>query len=326
VLNFIAQRLIQVFIVMLIVSAIAFSMFTFLGDPLVVILGADSTVGQRTALREELGLNDPLLWQFFRYLGDIVTGDFGNSYRLSRPVENILAERLPATVELAVTGMLIALVIGVPAGVYTAIHRDSLTSRVFLAASLFGISLPSFFMGVLLIWIFSITLGWLPSFGRGETVDLGFWTTGLLTLGGLKALLMPALTIAVFQIAMIMRLVRAEMLEVLKSDYIRFARARGLYERSINFRHALRNTMIPVITVIGLQLGSVIAFAVITEAVFQWPGLGLLFLQSVAAADVPVMAAYLILIATLFVTINFVVDLLYFVIDPRLSAQRGGGH
>jgi peptide/nickel transport system permease protein len=325
-LNFVAQRLIQVAIVMLIVAAIAFSMFTFLGDPLVVILGADSTVAQRASLREKLGLDDPLIWQFFRYLGDIVTGDFGISYRLSRPVENILAERFPATVELAVAGMLIALAIGVPAGVHTAIHRDSLLSRTLLAASLFGISLPSFFMGVLLIWLFSIQLGWLPSFGRGDTVDLGVWTTGLLTLSGLKALLMPALTIAVFQIAMIMRLVRAEMLEVLKSDYIRFARARGLHQNVINYRHALRNTMIPVITVIGLQLGSVIAFAVITEAVFQWPGLGLLFLQSVAAADVPVMAAYLILIATLFVAINFVIDLLYFAIDPRLSTQKGGGH
>lgn len=325
-INFLVHRLIQITIVMLIVSAIAFSMFTFLGDPLVVILGADSTAAQRETLRAELGLDRPLLLQYFTYLGDILRGDFGISYRLSRPVETVLIERVPATFELAFTGMAVAMLIGVPAGVYTALHGNKFLSRMLLGGSLLGISLPSFFMGVLLIWIFSINLGWLPSFGRGETVQIGNWSTGFLTWSGLKALIMPALTIAVFQIAIIMRLVRAEMLEVLRSDYVKFARARGLSERTIHYRQALRNTMIPVITVIGLQLGSVIAFAVITEAVFQWPGLGLLFLQSVAAADVPMMAAYLILIAALFVTINFIVDALYFLIDPRLrGTSRGGG-
>ena len=319
--SFFARRLGQAVIVMLVVTAIAFVMFRFLGDPMLAILGIDSTEAQRQALRAELGLDRPLPLQFLGYLGNVLQGDFGISYRLGRSVEAVLTERLPATVELAVSGMLIAVAAGVPAGVYAALHRGRLASRLLLSASLFGISLPSFFMGLLLIWIFSVKLGWLPSFGRGEVVDLGWWSTGLLTVSGLKALVMPALTLAAFQIAMIMRLVRAEMLEVIRTDFIRFARARGLPHRVVHYRHALRNTLIPVVTIIGLQLGSIIAFAVITEAVFQWPGLGLLFLQSVAAADVSMMSAYLILIAFLFVAINFAVDVLYVVIDPRLRAR-----
>lgn len=303
---------------MLVATAMAFVLFRFLGDPLVAILGIDSTEAQRQALREELGLNRPFVLQFLSYLGAILQGDFGISYRLGRPVESVLIERLPATVELAVSGMLIAIAIGVPAGVYTALNRGRVTSNMLLSVSLFGISLPSFFMGILLIWIFTINLRWLPSFGRGETIQLGWWSTGLLTIAGLKSLVMPALTLAAFQIAMIMRLVRAEMMEVMRSDFIRFARARGLPGRKVHYRHALRNTLIPVITIIGVQLGSIIAFAVITEAVFQWPGLGLLFLQSVAAADVSMMSAYLILIAALFVGINLLVDIIYVAIDPRL--------
>ncbi len=320
-ISFFARRLGQAIIVMIVVSALSFVMFRFLGDPLVAILGIDSTEAQRQALRAELGLDQPLVLQFLDYLGGIVQGNFGISYRLGRSVEAVLIERLPATVELAVSGMLIAIVVGVPAGVYTALNRNGLLSRIMLSASLFGISLPSFFMGVLLIWVFTVKLGWLPSFGRGDTVDLGWWSTGLLSVSGLKALIMPALTLAVFQIAMIMRLVRAEMLEVIRTDFIRFARARGLPRRAVHYRHALRNTLIPVITIIGLQLGSIIAFAVITEAVFQWPGLGLLFLQSVAAADVTMMSAYLILIAALFVAINLSVDTLYLIIDPRLRGR-----
>ena len=319
--SFLARRLGQAVIVMLVVTAVAFVMFRFLGDPLVALLGIESTEAQRQAVRAELGLDQPIPVQFLAFLGDVLQGNFGISYRLGRAVETVLVERLPATVELAVSGMLIAVVIGIPAGVYAALNRRSLASRLLLSASLFGISMPSFFMGLILIWLFSVTLGWLPSFGRGEVVAIGWWTTGLLTAGGLKALIMPSLTLAAFQIAMIMRLVRAEMLEVVRTDYIRFARARGLSHRAVHYRHALRNTLIPVVTIIGLQLGSIIAFAVITESVFQWPGLGLLFLQSVATADVTMMSAYLILIAALFVGINLVVDLLYLVIDPRL---RGG--
>lgn len=317
-LSFVVRRLLQAVVVMLVVTAIAFVVFRFIGDPLVAILGIDSTSDQRAAVRAELGLDRRLVVQFLVYLGNVVQGEFGVSYRMGRPVGEVLLERLPATVELAVGGLLVALLVGVPAGVYAAVDRAGFVSRAALFLSLLGISLPSFFMGILLIWIFSVNLGWLPSFGRGATVDLGVWTTGLLTVSGLKALVMPTLTIAVFQIAMIMRLVRAEMLEVLRKDFIRFARARGISGGRILFRHALRATLVPVITIVGLQLGSLIAFAVITEFVFQWPGLGLLFLQSVAAADVPMMTAYLVLIAGLFVGINLVVDLLYLAIDPRL--------
>lgn len=317
----VVERLGQALLVLVVVTAIAFAMFTYLGDPLVAILGVESTADQRARLRAELGLDRSIVVQFAAYLSRLTSGDFGISYRLGRPVDAVLFERLPATVELAAAGMLLALLIGIPAGIYTALNRRKASSQAMLGASLVGISLPSFFMGLLLIWIFSVTLGWLPSFGRGDTVVIGGWTTGLLTASGLKSLVMPALTIAVFQIAMIMRLVRAEMLEVLRADFIRFARARGLTNRAIYFRHALRNTLVPVVTIIGLQFGSLIAFAVITESVFQWPGMGLLFLQSVVAADVAMMSAYLILIAVLFVIINLAVDLLYYLIDPRLRLQ-----
>jgi len=322
---FLSHRLGQTLLVLLAVSLLAFLMFRFLGDPVVAILGANSTGLQREALRREMGLDGSLALQFADYLGLMLRGDFGVSYRLGQPVLRVLLERAPATLELAFAGMAIALALGVPAGVYAALRPDSFLSRLSMGASLIGISMPSFFLGMILIFVFSVKLGWLPSFGRGATVSLGpYWTTGLLTAGGLKALLMPALTISAFQIAMIMRLVRAEMLEVLRADFIRFARARGLSNRAVNMRHALSNTLVPVITVVGLQLGSIIGFAVVTETVFQWPGLGLLFLQSVAAADIPVLAAFLVFIAVVFVAINLVIDLLYFAIDPRLRLTEGG--
>lgn len=321
-LGYLTQRVLQSVIVMVVVAAIAFLMFNFIGDPLVAILGSNSTGLQREQLRVDLGLDRPAIIQFGDFMWRSLQGDFGISYRLGQPVGKVLVERLPATVELAVSGMLLAILLGVPAGVFAALHRRRLSTKVMLAGSLFGISVPSFFMGVLFIWIFSVELRWLPSFGRGDTVSIGWWSTGLLTIDGLRSLIMPAMTIAVFQIAMIMRLVRAEMLGVLRADHIRFARARGLSDRSVNFRHALRNTLVPVVTIVGLQLGSIIAFAVITEAVFQWPGLGLLFLHSVAAADVPVMSAYLVMVGLLFVVINLIVDLLYYAIDPRIRAGR----
>lgn len=323
-IGFVIRRIASALVVMLAVTAIAFVMFNYLGDPIVAILGLDASEAQRRAVEAQLGLDQPLVVRFFTYLGQILQGEFGLSYRLGRPVLEVLLERLPATVELASAGMAMALVVGIPAGIFAAIRRGSAGTRVLMGASLFGISVPTFFVGIVLIWIFNVTLSMLPSFGRGQVVTIGWWTTGLLTQSGLAALVLPAVTIAIFQIAMIMRLVRAEMLEVMRSDYILFARARGLPEWRIHFRHAFANTLIPVVTVISLQLGSLVAFAVITESVFQWPGLGLLFLQSVGAADVPMMSAYLIFIAALFVSINLVVDLLYFAIDPRLRARVAG--
>ena len=320
--EYLVRRVIHAAFVVFCVIVLAFLMFRFLGDPVVTILGANSTGLQRDVLRHQMGLDAPLPLQFAQYLWRVLHGDFGISYRLGQPVSTVLLDRAPATIELASAGMLLALVVGVPAGVYTALNRRRMGSELTLGVSLLGISMPSFFMGMMLIWVFSLKLGWLSAFGRGDVVRLGWWTTGLLTVSGLKSLIMPTLTIAVFQIAMILRLVRAEMVEVLRTEYIRFAHARGLSRRAIYFGHALRNTLIPVITITGLQLGSVIAFAVITEYVFQWPGLGLLFLQSVAAADVPMLAAYLVMIACLFVVINLVVDLLYCAVDPRLNLSH----
>ena len=324
-LAYILQRLGQSVIVMLAVAFVAFALFNYVGDPINNMVGQDATAAQREAMRQQLGLNDPFPIQFARFVGNAAQGEFGISYRLGVPVAEVIAERLPATLELVLAAALLALVVGVPLGVYTGLHRHGVVSRLLLTLSLIGISLPTFLIGILLILVFSVWLGWLPSFGRGEVVDLGWWSTGLLTASGRAALILPSITLALFQLTLIMRLVRAEMLEVMRTDYIKFARARGLSNRAINFGHALKNTLVPVITIIGLQIGGLIAFAIITETVFQWPGMGLLFLQAIQFADIPVMSAYLVLVALIFVLINLVVDLLYYVVDPRLRVERDSG-
>jgi len=317
-LAFIVRRLLQAIVVMLTVALIAFTLFRFVGDPINQMVGIETSAEERAALRQQLGLNDPVLVQFARFVKNAAELDFGNSYQFKTPVIALIGERFPATMELALASALFALLVGIPMGVYTAIHRRSVLSNIFLTVSLIGISLPTFLIGILLIFLFPVTLGVLPSFGRGEVVHIGFWSTGLITASGLKALVLPAVTLGLFQMTLIMRLVRGEMLEVLRADYIKFARARGLSERAINFHHALKNTLVPVMTITGLQLGSIIAFALITESVFQWPGMGLLFLQAVQNVDIPIMAAYLLLVAFIFVTINLIVDLLYAVVDPRI--------
>ena len=319
---FVVQRLLQGVVVMLVVGFIAFSLFNFVGDPVSLMLPPEATQADRDAMRQVLGLDKPFYLQFVTFLQNAVQGNFGISLRLGRPVSTLLVERLPATLELAITAALIALAVGIPVGVYTALRRDSWLSKALLTMSLVGVSLPNFLIGIFLILIFAVWLGWLPSFGRGDTVQLGPWSTGLLTTSGLKALILPAVTLSFFPLTLIMRLVRAEMLEVLRTDYIKFARARGLSDRAVHFGHALKNTLVPVITIAGLQLGGIIAFAIITEQVFQWPGMGLLFIQAVQFADIPVMAAYLCLIGLIFVVINLVVDMLYYLVDPRLRAER----
>lgn len=320
-LAFVVRRVLQTLLVMLVVALIAFTLFRFVGDPINQMVGTDTSIAERAQLREMLGLNDPVLVQFGRFVWHALQLDFGISYQFKQPVVTLIGERFPATIELAFVSALLALLVGIPMGVYTALNRGSWLSTVFLTVSLVGISLPVFLTGILLIFLFAVTLGLLPSFGRGEVVRIGFWTTGLLTASGLRAIVLPAITLGLFQLTLIMRLVRSEMLEVLRTDYIKFARARGLSERAVNFGHALKNTLVPVITIVGLQLGSVIAFAIITETVFQWPGMGLLFLIAVQNADVPVMAAYLLLVAAIFVAINLIVDLLYAVIDPRIRVE-----
>jgi len=322
VLAFLVGRLLQAVLVMLTVAFLCFLLFTFVGDPVNNMVGQEATNRDRAELRQELGLDDPIPVQFLRFVGNAVQGNFGLSYRLARPVANLIAERLPATLELVAASALLALLLGIPLGVYTAIRRDSWASRAVLTLSLTGVSLPTFVIGIGLIYWLSVIVPIFPSFGRGEVVRLGWWTTGLLTASGLKAIVLPAVTLSLFQMTLILRLVRAEMLEVLRTDYIKFAHARGLRQRSVHFRHALRNTLLPVVTIIGLQIGSLIAFSIITETVFQWPGMGALFLQAVTFADIPVMSAYLTMVAFCFVAINFAVDLLYAFIDPRLRIDR----
>jgi peptide/nickel transport system permease protein len=318
---FILRRLGQAILVMLAVGLIAFSLFRFVGDPVIFMLGQDATPEDRTRVTRQLGLDRPFYVQYAAFLERAVQGDFGLSLRQVRPVSSLIVERLPATLELSFMAALFALAAGIPMGIYTALRRHSWLSQLFLGVSLIGVSLPTFLIGILLILLFSVQLGWLPSFGRGDTVALGWWSTGLLTASGLKALILPSITLGLFQMTLIQRLVRSEMLEVLRTDYIRFARARGLSDRAVHFGHALKNTLVPVITITGLQLGAIIAFSIITETVFQWPGMGLLFIQAVSFADVPVMAAYLCLIGLFFVVINLAVDLLYYAVDPRLRMQ-----
>ena len=320
---FLIRRLLQAILVMLAVGSVAFLMFHFIGDPIDIMLPENASKLERDDLRERLGLNDPIVVQYGRFILNTCQGEFGLSYRNLRPVEDLILERLPASIELVFVSVVISLLIGLPTGVYTALHRDKLSSQLLQLISLIGVSLPSFVMGILLILVFSVMLNWLPSFGRGDVVQIGRWSTGFLTVSGLKALILPSISLGLFQITMVMRLVRAEMLEVLRTDYIKFARARGLPDRLVHFRHALKNTLMPVITVTGMQIGGLIAFAIITETVFQWPGMGFLFIQAVAYVDIPIMSAYLVLIAFIFVGINTIVDLLYHVIDPRLRTERG---
>ncbi|KQM75223.1 ABC transporter permease [Xylophilus sp. Leaf220] len=315
------RRLGQSALVLLAVSLVSFMVFRHIGDPTVSLLGDDASLEERQALTRSLGFDQPVPVQYLRYLGHALQGDLGISYRLKRPVLEVIAERLPATLELALVAAVLAVVGGVALGVYTAIRREGLVSRAVMAVSLVGVSLPTFLVGIGLIYLFAVELRWLPSFGRGETVALGAWNTGFLTASGWASLLLPAFTLGFYKLTLIMRLVRAEMLEVLRADYIRFARARGLPERRIHYGHALRNTLIPVVTITGLQIGSLIAFAIVTETVFQWPGVGLLFITSIQGVDVPVIAAYLLMIAVLYVCINLLVDVVYLLVDPRLRKR-----
>ncbi len=318
----IARRILQAIMVLLLVALVSFIIFRFVGNPVENLMGQEATLAQRAALEEALGLNDPIFIQYFEFLWRAINFDFGNSYRGALPVSELIISRLPATIELALSSAILGVSLGVILGIYTAIKRGSIISNLILSSSLIGVSLPTFLIGVLLIWLFSVELNWLPSFGRGEVVELGWWSTGFLTVSGIKSLILPSITLGLYQMTLVMRLTRAEMLEVLKQDYIRLAYALGLTKRQIYFFHALPNILIPVITIAGLQLGSVIAFAIITETVFQWPGVGLLFINAVYFVDIPVMSAYLLLVGFAFVIINLFVDLAYLLIDPRLRDSQ----
>ena len=316
------KRLLQSILVMLIVGFVSFSLFNFVGDPVNNMVGQEASEETREEIREKLGLNDPVYTQFFKFVVNASNGEFGLSYELRRPVSLLISERLPATLELVLVSALIAIFFGVFFGVYTAINREGLASNLILVTSLFGVSLPTFVIGILFIYLFSVILGILPSFGRGEVVNFGFWSTGFFTLSGIKALILPSITLSLFQMTYIIRLVRAEMMEILETDYIKFARARGINKKVINNKHALKNGLIPVITITGINVGTLIAFSIVTETVFQWPGMGLLFINAVQFVDIPIMSAYLIMVAFLFVMINFIVDIAYYFIDPRIRFKE----
>ena len=306
---------------MIVVAFVSFSLFNFVGDPVISLTGEDSSIERQAEVREAIGLNDPIYIQFSRFLGNVIQGDFGISYQLKREVSDLIAERMPATLELVFVSALLAIIVGVVLGVYTGIHRDSFVSNLILVISLAGVSLPTFIIGIMLIYLFSVILGVLPSFGRGEVIDLGFWSTGFLTVSGLKALILPSVTLSLFQMTYVIRLVRAEMMEILQTDYIKFAKARGIKKNTINYKHALKNGLIPVITITGINIGTLIAFSIITETVFQWPGMGLLFINAVYFVDIPIMSAYMIMVAFIFVMINFIVDITYYFIDPRIRIK-----
>jgi peptide/nickel transport system permease protein len=317
-LSFIAQRLLQSVFVMLAVSLLAFTLFRFVGDPVSQMVGQETSLDDQARIRESLGLNDSIPTQFTKFVTNLATGNFGYSYRTRQPISEMILNRLPATLELGIVSLIISLLLGIPAGIYTALHRGGVIANSILVTTLIGVSIPTFVIGIFLIFVFGVQLGWLPTFGRGDVVSIGWWKTNFLSIDGLRSLLLPAITLGVYQLTLTMRLVRSEMQDFMKSDFIKFATARGINKRSIHYNHALRNTLVPVITIIGLQFGGVIAFSIVTESVFQWPGMGLLFLDSIRYVDIPVMSVYLVLIALMFVVINLIVDLLYAVIDPRV--------
>ncbi|WDQ98241.1 ABC transporter permease [Devosia sp. J2-20] len=320
-IGFLLQRAFQAAIVMVVVAFLAFFLFRFAGDPVAQMVGAETSLVDQARIRQELGLNDPFPMQFMRFVGDIATGNFGFSFRTRQPIGEMLISRLPATIELGTVALLVSLLVGIPAGIYAAVRPDSAGSQALLITTLIGVSIPTFVIGIVLIFLFGVYLGWLPTFGRGETVEIGWWRSNLFTLDGWRSLVLPAITLGLYQLTLTMRLVRSEMMEVMRTDFIRFATARGIPYRSLLFRHALGNTMIPVVTIVGLQFGGVIAFSIVTESVFQWPGMGLLFLESIRYVDIPVMAVYLVVVALVFVLINLAVDVLYFAIDPRIRVR-----
>ena len=321
-LNYFLKRLFQASLVMTIVAFVSFSLFNFVGDPVNNMVGQEASDERREEIRDKLGINDPIYVQFYNFVENIIQGNFGISYQLKRPVSDLISERMPATLELVFVSAILAISVGVLLGVYTGIHRDSFLSKIILVVSLAGVSLPTFIIGIMLIYLFSVILGVLPSFGRGQVIDLGFWTTGFLTISGLKALILPSVTLSLFQMTYVIRLVRAEMMEILQTDYIKFAKARGIDEKIINYRYALKNGLIPVITITGINIGTLIAFSIITETVFQWPGMGSLFINAVYFVDIPIMSAYMIMVAFIFVMINFIVDITYYFIDPRIRLKE----
>ena len=318
--NFLLKRTLQAILVMFIISIFCFSIQDSLGDPTRELAAMSMSVAERENLRDSLGLNDPLFVQYGRFVGRAIQGDLGTSYFFKEPTMTVILKKLPATLELAFAASIIIIVLSIPLGVFTAIRPRHWFSRLIMAISVIGISIPVFLTALAMIFIFSVTLGWMPSFGRGEIVPIwGYWSSNFFSLDGMAHLVMPAIALSSIMLPLFIRLVRAEMLEVLSSEYIKFARAKGLGSISVYFKHALKNTMLPVITVGGVQIGIMVAYTILTESVFQWPGMGFMFLEAVNRSDIPLITAYIMFVGFVFVVVNTLVDLLYGMINPMVD-------
>ncbi|GAK19115.1 LOW QUALITY PROTEIN: peptide ABC transporter, permease component [Vibrio sp. JCM 19053] len=323
--SFLVKRLFQALIVMFVISLVAFAIQDNLGDPLRELVGQSVSESERQALRDDLGLNDPFITKYTRFVGNALQGDLGTSYFFSkRPAVEVILDKLVATLELVFGATLIIIVFSIPLGVYSAIHPKSVFTKFVMAMSSVGISIPVFLTAIMLMYVFSIELGWLPSYGRGETANVLGWESGFFTIDGIKHLILPCIALASIMLPLFIRLVRSEMLEVLSSEYIKFAKAKGLNLQKIYYQHALKNTMLPVLTVGGVQIGTMVAYTILTETVFQWPGTGFLFLEAINRVDTPLITAYVIFVGLIFVVTNTIVDLLYGIINPTVNLTGKG--
>ncbi|WP_163834816.1 ABC transporter permease [Spartinivicinus ruber] len=321
---FLAKRLLQALVVMLVLSLIGFAIQDNLGDPLREMVGQSVSEQEREALKDKLGLNDPFLEQYWRFLKKAVKGDLGTSYFFKEPALEVILKKLPATLELVFGATLIIVFLSIPLGVYAAIKPNSFFTKAIMGFSIIGISVPVFLTAIMLVYIFAIELNWMPSFGRGEVVHImGYWETGFLTWDGLLHLVLPSIALASIMLPLFIRLIRSEMLEVLHAEYVRFAWAKGLAKYRVWFIHALKNTLLPVVTVGGVQIGTMVAYTILTETVFQWPGMGFMFLEAINRADIPLIQAYLIVVGLIFVITNTIVDLIYGLIDPTVNVAGG---
>ena len=322
--TFLVNRLFQALIVMFVISLVAFAIQDNLGDPLREMVGQSVSEEERQVLRDDLGLNDPYITKYTRFVGNAIQGDLGTSYFFKRPAIEVILDKLPATLELVFGATLIIIFLAIPLGVYSAIHPKTTWTKIILALSSIGISVPVFLTAIMLMYLFAIELNWLPSYGRGETLNVLGWETGYLTKDGLLHLVLPCVSLASIMMPLFIRLVRSEMLEVLSSEYVKFARAKGLVNNKIYYQHALKNTMLPVLTVGGVQIGTMVAYTILTETVFQWPGTGFIFLEAINRVDTPLITAYVIFVGLIFVTTNTIVDLLYGVINPTVDITGKG--
>ena len=319
--GYLLKRLIQMTLVLWVVSVIVFLMMSFTGDPVFMVVPIDATDAEIAQARRLLGLDQSLLVQYGKFLTSLVQGDFGNSYVFRQPAMTLILERMPATVEMVLVAMALAIVVAIPLGVYAGANPNSRISRVIMAGSLLGISLPGFWVGMVLIYLFAVHWGVFPSSGRGDTAELLGLRISLLTWDGWHHIMLPAITLSLGTMAILLRMTRAGMMEVGRQDFMKFARAKGATRRDVLYKHGLKNALIPVVTIFGLQLGDLIAFATITETIFSWPGMGKLLIDSIYRADRPVIVVYLMLVALIFVVINFIVDIVYTLIDPRITLK-----